>query len=416
MSMMGALIVINREAEQLPTTLPSISELPLVQLSNIHYNGVFRLPQYPERYDANAKGLAWNSATGSLYVTGNDASHYVGEVSVPAVSDPSPASIAGLSIATTITALADPTEFQWLNVDNPGSAVVFGGLLRRDDGQLIVACYRYYDTGSPAASLSHIVCNPNFTYASGPWQVGLSGHGGITGGYMGVIPAAWRSRLGGTHFTGLVAENIITRTSQGAALHAFNPDDLGVTNPVPVITLLNYPDDARAYGGLGYTICGNDGLVHTDWNQTFMPGGVVFPQGFRSVLFFISIGIGPSHYGLGTGDISLDGIEVYTVTHDPGDIGVFYVYDPVQVGAKGGHNYPYMDKILAYDALDLERVKNGTLNPWAVSPYATWDFVPPFNSYLPRITGVAYEPNGRIFVSQAVADGDTPLIHVLTVS
>src|SRR5207248_10626524 len=66
---------------------------------------------------------------------------------------------------------------------------------------------------------------------------------------------------------------------------------------------------------------------------------------------------------------------------------------------------------------DLIAVKNGQKQPWAIKPYATWNFDFPIFDGAKRIGGVAFDPaTGRIYVSQQGGDrsggGSMPLIHV----
>ncbi len=389
----------------------------LIYEANLVYRGAFRLPQYPIRYDASARGMYYYAPHDSLFIVGQSNTYIVGEVAVPSLAslDDTPASIASLQIATGIQDPIDPTEWNILNLDKPGSAPLHGGVLVHN-GKLIVASYRFYDASPPFASLTHFVCGLDLTYESGPWQIGPTQQAGLHGGYMCDVPSEWVDALGGYPcLTGLVTENIVTRTSQGATIHGFDPSELGVTVPPAIQTLMYYPDE-HPFGGLGYNVTGNDRQVHLDYNQTFAIGGVVFPGGsWRGVLFIGSIGTGISKYGNGTADIDLDDVEVFTVTGNPADIGLYYCYDPVNF-AHGGHAYPYKTRIYAYDANDLAAVANGA-DPWSIAPYAMWTVTPPFDSYWPKIAGAAYDPiGGRIFISQEVADGDGPLIHVYTLA
>jgi hypothetical protein len=81
--------------------------------------------------------------------------------------------------------------------------------------------------------------------------------------------------------------------------------------------------------------------------------------------------------------------------------------------AKGDHAYPYLAWVWAYDCNDLAKVAAGTLQPWEPVPYATWELGSDFYSWLPRLSGAAYDPDGqRLFIAQTRGDGDSPLIHV----
>ncbi len=378
----------------------------LIYEANLLYRGCFRLPQYPVRYDAPAKGLYYYAPHDSLFVVANNEQKLVGEIAVPGLGtlDDTPASIASLGIASEIQSPTDLTQGHYNDLDKAETPTVYGGLLVHG-GKLILSAYRAYDASPPFASLSHFVCGLNLTYESGPFQVGLSQQGGLHGGYMCDIPSEWQAALGGYPCaTGLIPENIVSRASQGPTLHGFDPSDLGVTVPAPNQTLIYYPNE-HPYGGLGYNVTSNDHLVHLDYNQTYSTDGVVIPSGWRTLLCIGSIGTGSCAYGTGTPDIDLDGT--------PTGLGDLYVYDPVNF-AHGGHAYPYKTQIKAYDVNDLAAVANGA-DPWSISPYATWLLTPPFDSYWPKVAGAAWdETGGRIFISQMVADGDSPLIHVYT--
>jgi hypothetical protein len=100
----------------------------------------------------------------------------------------------------------------------------------------------------------------------------------------------------------------------------------------------------------------------------------------------------------------------------PNEPGVVYCYDE-EDSSKGTHGYPYRYMVWAYDARDLAAVKNGQLQPWDIRPYATWTLDLPTSGSPTHLNGAAYDPQtGRIFLSQAGADGTKPLIHVYTVA
>ena len=80
-------------------------------------------------------------------------------------------------------------------------------------------------------------------------------------------------------------------------------------------------------------------------------GGLVFPAGTRSVLFFGKQGVGTFCYGPGTSNQALVG------TIAPGFVDP-YCYDPVD-DSKGTHAYPYIYQVWAYDANDLAAAKAG---------------------------------------------------------
>jgi hypothetical protein len=199
---------------------------------------------------------------------------------------------------------------------------------------------------------------------------------GFVSGYMAPIPAEWQPRLGGPAFTGFCCASIISRTSLGPALSVFNPDDLGVKEPVPATEVLGYPVDRP---GLGTWERGNT-TDHRIYNMGTEVRGVVFPSGSRSVLFF--------------------GTTCARGSYKPGG-----------VDCSGPLTY-----VWAYDANDLLSVKNRRKRPWDVRPYATWALNQRFAPGNP-VQGVAYdEANSRLYVSVAMADGVLPIVHAYKVS
>jgi hypothetical protein len=196
------------------------------------------------------------------------------------------------------------------------------------------------------------------------------------------VPAAWQSRLGATHLTGLSCVPVVQRTSWGCiAAFGFNPAHLVQGQTAPVIPFCYYNQDHQTFDE------GDDNTQHHNtWNWTAWMGGSVFPAGTDTVLYFGRIGIGPFYYN-------------------------------------GGSNAePYRYRVWAYNANDFEAVKNGTKQPWEVVPYALWNLSTPFqpgddwwNGTF--IGGVAYDAaTKRIYVSCLKENdgGTTPIIHVYT--
>ena len=193
---------------------------------------------------------------------------------------------------------------------------------------------------------------------------------------------------------------IISRSSYGPAAFAIDPSQFGTIDPLPAVPLLYYPSQHPL---------ANWGDTSPLFNGATQMGGVVFPEGTRSVLFFGMQGLGRFCYGESTDNPALDG------TLFPGSTVDSYCYDPAQT-SKGTHAYPYAYYVWAYDALDLAAVRSGTRQPWDIKPYAVWTLELPFGVSYAAIQGAAYDPQtGRIFVSEAYGDGSFPLIHVFSV-
>ena len=367
--------------------------LPLVQLSNLVYQGAFRIPQGPTdqtsfRYGGTA--LGYNPANNSLFMVGHDWYQRGAEISIPPIINST--NINSLNTATLLQQFADATEgkLSQINPSDPNPKKVGGQLVY--GGKLYLTGYSYYD-GSGSQTFSHFVSGTNLSVsndAQGPYQIG--NWAGIVSGYMTNIPPEWQPLFGGPALTGNCCLSIISRTSLGPAASVFNPSDVGVKNPVPATPVVYYDINHPTLGAC-------DTSYAQYFNCSTQIRGLVFPGGTRSVLFWGSQGTGAWCYGTGGSS--------------GGDC-----YDPAN-SYKGGHAYPYVYQVWAYDANDLLAVKKGQKNPWDIRPYAVWNYNLPFEnpSDLHDVGGAAYDPaTQKIYVSQMCEDGCNPIIHVFKVS
>lgn len=372
--------------------------LPLVQPSDLAYQGSFRLPNGPtdDNTFAYAVGaLAYDTTNDSLFMVGHAWYNRVAEVSIPKLI--SATSVDGLAKAALRQPFTDVLGGRRTAVaQNSSETVNIGGLLPYR-GNLIVSAYVFYDANG-LQTLSHFVAGRDFSAlppAQGPYAVSSPGLGfrteaGLVSGYMAPIPSEWQADLGAPYMTGQCCLSIISRTSEGPSVTAFDPSRLGVDQKVSGTTLLGYP---LAHETLGV-------------GRTTQMGGMAFPTSTRTVLFIGRTGTTPDCYGVGTSD-NPPGVDEY---------GNARCYDPTAY-AKGYHGYPYASMVWAYDVLDLIAVKKGTKAPWEVKPYATWPLKLPFANAGGQIVGVAYDPaTRRLFVAGGFSDGPAPLIHVFTVT
>lgn len=349
---------------------------PLVQSSDLTYLGSFTFPS--------------NDGTGRM---GNEAQRYGGT---------------GLSILPDGTLLygchanLDPPSMSRINVPalgavgtvaapcvavpnvkavdgNDGGAYRVGGSLTWD-GRLIANAFAFYDADTDASS-SHFA-GPDVAGLVGPVTLAGVNPGSLAGG-MTVVPSEWRALLGGPVLTGQCCISILSRTSYGPSAASFDPAQIGAVNPVPVSTLLHYPQA--------------NPLAPHDQNSPLFHGatrmaGMAFPSGFRSVLFFGRHG---DNYCYGSGvDCN----------------------DPVST-AQGVHAYPYRRQVWAYDANDLAAVKAGTKQSWEVQPYATWTLtgIGDEAAGAAPLAGAYYDDTTRkLYVS--VGGGVTPRVHVYAVA
>lgn len=397
--------------EPVPVPVPVPTPVPvpsngLIGPANLVLKGSFRLPSaVPDTdattFDYGGYAMAFNPAgdggKGSLILAGHQLYRRAAEISIPTpVNGP----VNTLPTATILTGFTDILQGRADEVIGGGSSNYIGGLLV--DGQrLLASVYVHYDANALARK-SHFVTSFPQPNVSGPFEIGTRGAGWVAGA-MCAIPAAWQGPLGGTHLTGQWALSIISRTSAGPTATVFNAADLGVVNPVPGTCVLGYPITHPTLGGIVNGQCEASGDRLFDC--TTVPGGMVFPEGTNTVLFFGRVGKGQFCYGPGTDKPELHG--------QPDGEGGTFCYDPAAF-AKGGHAYPYAYKVMAYDAADLVAVKNGQKQTWEVVPYASWDVSFPASTTEERkIISAAYNPSaGEIYVATAYGEFARPLVHV----
>ncbi|HUN75606.1 MAG TPA: hypothetical protein VMU40_13915 [Steroidobacteraceae bacterium] len=388
------------------SALAQTSTEPLLQLSNLVYQGSFRLPQMNcgSNYACFSYGgtaLTYDAADNSLYVVGDPYGQLSTEISIPAVVNT--ASLNALNTASLLQPFADPTNGE-RNLVNTASSVgkKIGGQLIFG-GKLIVSVYSYYDANG-TQSTSHFVASPNLsneTQVAGPFRVGTV-YPGFVSGYMTTVPTEWQATFGGPAFTGNCCLNIIAFQSNGPSVSTFDPSQLGVLLPLPAAVLVGYPHSEPLGSGWG--------TQSALFNGTTQVTGVVFPPGTRSVLFFGRQGVGPFCYGEGTTNAALNG--------QPTGQGDISCYDPAN-GNKGVHAYPYVYQIWAYDANDLAAVKSGSKSAYQIAPYGVWTFHLPFESADQHLLGgTGFDPtNNLIYLSQLNEDANSnPIIHVFKVN
>lgn len=343
---------------------------PGTRITRLAHLGSFTVPKIgnsdADGYPYGGGALGFNPARNSLFIAGFNVAGKVGEISIPAYGQR----------AVSLQNPVDPFGGKLASI-NPGSGnqKSVGGTLV-DGETLVLSAYDTYD-GTGSQVVSHFRRPLNLGSAPstvmGPYRVGPLG-AGFYSGYMAEVPAAWRDRFRGRALTGNACISIISRSSYGPSVAAFDPSVAAQT----AVELVGYPDAHQTLG---------------PWNKAnqYFGGsdvvkGVVMPAGFTSVLFFGRHGT-TFCYGGGT--------ECGDPTND----------------YKGSHGYPYRAVCWAYDADDLASVAAGTKAPWDIKPYAMFD-VPNVTSQA-TLVGAAHDPaTGRIFVSEYMGDGALPLIHV----
>lgn len=359
--------------------------------------GSFALPSGQHggsRFGYGGRGLAPHTEAGgrrTLFIGGHawDAGH-VAQVAIPSTLD-APGRT-GAAVATVVQPFADVSDGRMGDISG-GNPMVYG--LLAYGGRLVVGASEFYDAAGQQTR-SH-GSSPLTLSARGDFRgfhaMDAEANPRSLGGWMTLIPPEWRRRLGGPALTGNGGLSIISASSCGPAATVFDPDDVGVRDPVPATTLLFYP----LAHPLADPVARNE---HFTLATQF--GGMAFPTGSRSLLVIGRHGTGEYGYGQGTDDPALHG--------RPTGEGSVYVYDPVD-GAKGTHAYPYRHQVWAYDALDLEAVRAGTKQPWELRPYAVWPLPGMAAAGAATIRSAAYDqPTGLLYVTTAF--GEEARVHV----
>ena len=363
--------------------LAAPTAFPLIQKTNLVYQGAFRIPKGASdatTFDYGGTALGYNPGNNSLYITGHDHKQFSAEINIPALVNST--NLKDLATATLLQPLRDATEGKLgkINPSDTNPKKIGGHLVY--NGKLIVTGFSYYD-GAGTQSASHFSRPLSLSTTGqliGPYSVGSDAH--FVGGYMALIPPEWQALFAGPALTGMCCLSIASVQSNGPSISVFDPSLTSRSGT----RLLGYPlsNPLRPVGSTN--------AVH---NLTSSISGVVFAGGTRSVLFFGRHGVGTYCYGEG---------------EDCGDPADSY---------KGVHAYPYVYQVWAYDANDLLAVKKGTKRQHQPQPYAVWTFNLPFEHTRSThfLGGAAYDPQTqRIYLSQRGGDGPGPVIHVFKVT
>jgi hypothetical protein len=382
-----------------------VIELPRVGQQDLEYLGAFSLPSgtYGEsRFGFSGKGLAIyrDPASGkdTLFIEGHawDAGN-VAQVQIPDTLSKSE-TYSELPVATVLQNFFDIADDKWASTGQTSYLGVYGMLAY--NGRLIVAATSWYDA-SCSQRASHGVSTFDLSQTNdfqGFYSFDATANSRSLGGYMTLIPEAWRSLFGGPALTGNSALSIISCISSGPAATVFDPDHVGTQDPIPGSTVVYYPlSNYLKSGGM------------TEEN-TFTFGssvkGIAFPEGSKSVLFFGVQTLADGYcYGPGTNDPNL---------HKVPTAGGTYCYDLCS-HSKGGHGYPYYHYVWAYDANHLLQVKNGTKEPWEIEPYAAWRLNEMNSGGCAGMRSAAYDQNTRrVYITQSY--GEQPKVDVYQIN
>lgn len=134
--------------------------------------------------------------------------------------------------------------------------------------------------------------------------------------------------------------------------------------------------------------------------------------------------VSTANSGTPTAQVTVAQAFTPNLTNQQYQIGEVNCYDSERGAAKGQHGFPYHWYAWAYDLNDFLAVKQGTKQPYQVTPYGTWDLESLFQTLAApaivnhRAGGLAYDPVTRriYFVMRRIFGNNDPVTIVLHVA
>jgi hypothetical protein len=354
--------------------------LPLFQISDMQYQGAFRLPASTfgvSDLNYSEGPISYNPVNHSLFIVGHDHQQAIAEFSIPALS---PGALEQLNMGTNLQPFVS-----FLNATNCGNNQNINqiGGLKWIGGKLFVNAYEYYDADGNVTNTTLIVDNAaSLATSSVRGYFDLEGGAGHTSGWISHIPSIWQGPLGGTHITGQSSGiPIISRCSVGPSAFSFRPEQIDAdcqNSQISTIELLDFSLANPLHSDLSNDLGTNDLWTHLS-RATF---GMIIPN----TRTYLTVGYSGGHSS---------GV-CYKCTQDDGT-------------ECGGYCAPqandYSQYYWLWDVNDMLAVKNGTMSPFEVRPYDYGNLVTPFESYAHQIGGGDFDPaSGLLYLTIQRAD------------
>ncbi len=349
-------------------------KLPLLTLSDIEYQGAFRLPA--ETFGSSSLNysegpLEYNASHHSIFIVGHAHHQNIAEFSIPPVVKSS--TLTHLKMAPEPLQEFTPI-LNRANGGNPQALDRIGGMEYVTSGttsQLIINGYEYYDApgdNSQTTLIAQDSNNLNSTTFDGYHT--FEGGAGHTSGWISPIPPEWKSILQGSHITGQSSGiPIISRTSVGPSAFSFYPTHLTnspVTDPVPTTTLLDYSLAHPLHSDLS-----NNTRTNSLWTHlSRVVYGLIVP-GTRT---YLCLGHSAGHQS---------GV-CYKCTQNDGHLCGGYCAND----SKDYYLYYWL-----YDVNDMVAVKNKEIDAHQPRPYGYGQFSTPFATN--EFGGGSYDPGSN---------------------
>ncbi len=361
----------------------SLGALPLFSISDLTYEGAFRLSSstHGESSMSYAEGiLTYNPDNNSLFVVGATNQQAIAEFPIPQLVKSE--KLSDLNVSS--SPIQDFSRVLNRAYSGNPQAIDRVGGLEYSNGQLFVNAYEYYDAPANNTHTTLAIRNARDIASSN-----VDGYFELTGaahaaGWISRLPSYWQSILGATHISGQCGLAISTRLSIGPSGFVWNPEYVDTNlnqGPVDAAAILDFNLTNPLNGDLYNESGTNDIWTHIS-RATY---GFVIP-GTRT---YATIGYSGGHdSGLG-----------YKITQNTG----YVCGGPCSYDSSDNYNFYWL-----WDLDDLVRVKLGQLQPHEVEPYDYGRFTVPFGTGTDnKIGGGTYDQaNNLLYLSILKADNE----------
>ncbi|MEZ4836768.1 MAG: hypothetical protein R2873_33045 [Caldilineaceae bacterium] len=350
------------------TTAQSPTDLSLLTIDDLRYEGAFRLPA--DEFGLSSMNysegpLFYHPDRESIFIVGHAHQQAIAEFAVPEIVDS--------TVITDLAMAAAPVQnfaafLDSAQGDNPQLLDRIGGLaVISGTTQMLVNAYEYYDAPGDNTDTTLVIGDAaDLAGAQVEGFFAFEGGAGHTSGWISPVPPAWQSILGGPYITGASSGiPIISRTSVGPSAFVFDPADVGASSPISTTKLLDFSLDHPLHEDLS-----NDSRENSLWTHlSRVTYGVIVP-GTRT---YLTLGYSGGH----------ESGVCYKCTQDNGN-------------ECGGYCAPQADDYYHFywlwDVNDLVAVKNGEKQAYEVQPYASGEFVTPFVGSERQLGGASFDP------------------------
>lgn len=387
----------------------------LIYPDTLSWVGAFRMPSGMALTDYMGRGMgvdpAGNSGAGSLFVPSHDQYTRWGEITIPTPT--ASTSKSALARADQLQAIVDAYEGTIGEISPPSHQN--GGILPWGS-EVVLSAYQYYGTSQVKThwirprnlSTTGSLVGPVESAGTTPptWHVsGGTWPRRSFAGNMARVPTSKQSIFGGPAVSGQAGTTNIGEEANGPFAGVFDPDEIGVTNPLPYKGVVGYPLEralCTEMGGLSTT------SRSVTWNQASVVRGIAIPSNKDATLFVGILSMGEYWYG--------------EPTTDSWAADTNWGYDPFTGhSSKGPHAYPGRYAVWAYRNSDINAVRAGAKKHYEIFPYAIWTLDIPL--YDKDVEGISLndvsaafdETTNRLYLCCHFLDGDYPVVHVLEV-